>query len=75
MSCVKFDEKNKIWSARDDPSIYDPNISLGHTLLRSMELFGPKLAQVRRKTFAKYSMDFFCVLWQNVYRKKSISDK
>lgn len=70
MSFVEFDEKNKIWSARNDPSIYDPNISLGHTLLRSMELFGPKLAQVRRRTFAKYSMDF-CLCCGRMFIEKN----
>lgn len=49
MSRVKFDEKNKKWTACDGPSIYNPNISLGHILLRSMEMFGSKIAQVRRK--------------------------
>lgn len=46
---VKFDERNKLWSSVDDgtSSPFDPRLSLGHILLNSMKLFGPRLAQVR----------------------------
>lgn len=47
MMSVKFDEKNKCWSTINDPILYNPHISIAHMLLRSMELFGPKIAQVR----------------------------
>lgn len=46
---VKFDEESKIWRTDDIPLVYDPNISLGHILLRSMEQFGPRIAQVTFK--------------------------
>lgn len=72
MSIVKFDAKSKIWSACDDPSIYNPNISVGHTLLRSLELFGPKLAQVRRQSQNRKHTKITMEKYQN---KLSIVDK
>lgn len=45
---VKFDEENKIWSSCGVPSVLNPNISIGHILLRSLELNGPKIAQVKK---------------------------
>lgn len=47
MSRVKFDEKTKIWSTCGTPVVYNSNISVGHILLKSMEMYGPKIAQVR----------------------------
>lgn len=47
---VKFDEGSKTWSSCGVPSVLNPNISIGHILLRSMELNGSKIAQVRRNS-------------------------
>lgn len=44
---VKFDEENKVWSSDDVPLVFNGDISIGHALLRSMFLYGPKFAQVR----------------------------
>lgn len=44
---VEFDEANKLWKSHGPPQLYDPSVSLGNALLRSMELHGSKIAQVR----------------------------
>lgn len=46
---VEFDRMNKVWKSYGPPQIYDPSISLGEILLRSMELHGSKIAQVSIK--------------------------
>lgn len=46
MFFAKFDETNKVWSNDDVPCILNPNISIAHELLRSMQLNGSKIAQV-----------------------------
>lgn len=51
MPKVKFDEKNRIWKSGDDPMVYNPNVSLANVLLRSMDLFGSKIAQVEMRNF------------------------
>lgn len=43
---VKYDEIKKNWSSDDAPSVFNPNVSLGQVLLRSMDLCGPKMSQV-----------------------------
>lgn len=43
---LKFDEVNKIWNSCDVPPALNTNISIGHILLRSLKLNGPKIAQV-----------------------------
>lgn len=43
---VEFDEANKLWKSHGPPQVYDPSVSLGNVLLRSMELQGSKIAQV-----------------------------
>lgn len=68
MMSVKFDEKNKCWSTANDPMLYNPHISIAHILLRSMELFGPKIAQVSiRIESEKNSLDF----GQNLFQSRS----
>lgn len=52
---VKYDDKRQIWRSYDDPIVYNPNISLANVLLRSMDLYGSKIAQVNRKTIKKES--------------------
>lgn len=42
-----FDEETKLWSGADIPPLYNPNISIGQVLMRSLKLFGSKIAQVR----------------------------
>lgn len=83
MNRIKFDEKNKIWSTSHIRSVYNSNISIGHLLLRSMELNGPKIAQVRifasfiyKKKFEnKFNAlnDVFCKIKTNF--KSEISDQ
>lgn len=41
-----FDEKAKLWSGIERPQLYNPNINIAHAILRSMKLFGSKIAQV-----------------------------
>lgn len=48
MTRVKFDEKTKLWNTCGIPLVYNPNISAGHIVLRSMELNGSKIAEVKR---------------------------
>lgn len=43
---AKFDETNKVWTTCNDPVLYNPHVSIAHILLRSLELFGSKIAQV-----------------------------
>lgn len=47
MTRIKFDETAKIWSTTGTPMVYNPAISVGHIVLKSMELNGPKVNQVR----------------------------
>lgn len=54
---VKFDEKRKLWTSCDAPFVYNPNISFGHLLLRSLEMYEPRIAQVRRKSVIKISIN------------------
>lgn len=44
---VKFDEKNQTWDGCDIPSVFNPNVSLGNILLKSLALHGSKIAQVK----------------------------
>lgn len=44
-----YDEENKFWSGRGDLPLYNPEISLAQVLFSSMEIYGPKIAQVYSK--------------------------
>lgn len=44
---IKFDKENKIWDGRDVPQVFNPNVSLGNILLKSLALHGSKIAQVK----------------------------
>lgn len=46
MGPVKYDKVNKTWSTMENPSIFNPNVSIAHLLLKSMEWNGSKIAQV-----------------------------
>lgn len=59
---VKFDEESKTWRTNDIPLVYNTSISLGHILLRSMELFGPRIAQVAISKIMIFILDFFDLL-------------
>lgn len=44
---LKFDKPNKIWSSNTTkPLAFNPNVSIGNLLLKSMEIHGTKIAQV-----------------------------
>lgn len=43
---TSYDEKQKLWTGLKTRPLYNPEISLGDILLRSMEANGPKIAQV-----------------------------
>lgn len=45
---VSFNEKEKLWNSCGAPLVYNPNISLGHILLRSLELYKSQIAQVSK---------------------------
>lgn len=47
MFFAKFDEENKVWSNDEAPCILNPEISIAHPLLRSMQLNASKIAQVK----------------------------
>lgn len=46
MFTTKYDEENKLWSGRGDLPLYSPEISVAQVVLSSMEIYGPKIAQV-----------------------------
>lgn len=46
MFTSKFDEENQVWSGRGDLPLYNPEISVAQLMLNSMEIYGPKIAQV-----------------------------
>lgn len=41
-----FDKKVNLWSGLNRPQLYNPNINIAQALLRSMKLYGSKIAQV-----------------------------
>lgn len=43
---TRFDENTMLWSGADVPHLYNANISIAQVLLRSMKMFGSKIAQV-----------------------------
>lgn len=48
MFSLKFDDGNKVWRSNTDiPLAFNPNVSIAHLLLKSMEIHGSKIAQVR----------------------------
>lgn len=55
MGPVKFDKVNKTWSTMDSPLVFNPNISLAHLLLKSMEWNESKIAQVSTKEKRNHS--------------------
>lgn len=42
-----YDEKHKQWLGVKKRPIYNPAITLGEALLKTMQVHGPKIAQVR----------------------------
>lgn len=41
-----FDKKANLWSGVNRPQLYNPNINIAQAILRSLKLFGSKIAQV-----------------------------
>ena len=41
-----FDEKAKLWSGCNIPPLYNPKISIGQLVLKSMRSYSSKVAQV-----------------------------
>lgn len=46
MRFTKFEKETLEWSGAKIPPVLNPNISIAHSLLRSMKLYGSKIAQV-----------------------------
>lgn len=67
---VKFDEENKIWDGCDVPPVFNPNVSLGHILLKSLALNGSKIAQVIHKL-----INIYFILICSQITNREISDK
>lgn len=43
---TSYDATLKLWRGRDVTPIYNPKASIAHPLLRALENFGPKIAQI-----------------------------
>lgn len=57
----KFDKKNQIWDGRDIPPVFNPHISLGNILLKSLALNRSRVAQVNiTKITRKIAKLFYC---------------
>lgn len=43
---ARFDEKEKLWSSDQSPSVFNPNASLGQLMLYALQAHATRVAQV-----------------------------
>lgn len=55
---TNFDAKNKLWSGSKIAPFYNPQISVGHAVLKAMKLNPKKTAQVKNSLIKSISNRF-----------------
>lgn len=57
---AKYNKIEKIWGSDEAPFVFNSNVSLGHLLLRSMDLCASKMSQVYHfETIFSNNFNFF----------------
>lgn len=64
MFSTRYNAAEKLWCGNDSPPLYNPNLNMAQALLHSMSIFGPKIAQVRKKL--QFAFILNKISWQNI---------
>lgn len=56
-----FDEQSKLWSGAAIPQLFNTKVSIAQVLLRSMKIYGSKIAQVSMNESLTYNCERSCL--------------
>lgn len=59
MFSTRYDAAEKLWYGNNSPPLYNSNMNIAQVLLNSMTIFGPKIAQVRKKREFAFTSERF----------------